>query len=66
MTLYNPVAAVTHDGLAKQAPNRETQAVLPLRGKILNVASASAGKPRQNQELRDLIDGPAERCPWMA
>ena len=43
-------------GTAKQARNRETQAVLPLRGKILNVASASTEKLRQNQELRDLIE----------
>ena len=42
-------------GSAKQARKRETQAVLPLRGKILNVASASADKQRANQELRDLI-----------
>ncbi|PYD47422.1 DNA topoisomerase IV subunit B [Novacetimonas pomaceti] len=43
-------------GSAKQARNRETQAVLPLRGKILNVASASAEKLRANQELRDLVE----------
>nr|WP_249296445.1 DNA topoisomerase IV subunit B [Acidiphilium multivorum] len=43
-------------GSAKQARNRETQAVLPLRGKILNVASASTEKLRQNQELKDLIE----------
>ncbi len=43
-------------GSAKQARNRETQAVLPLKGKILNVASASTEKLRQNQELRDLVE----------
>jgi topoisomerase-4 subunit B len=43
-------------GSAKQARNRETQAVLPLRGKILNVASASDEKLMQNQELKDLIE----------
>ncbi len=43
-------------GSAKQARDRETQAVLPLRGKILNVASASADKLRQNQELKDLVE----------
>jgi topoisomerase-4 subunit B len=42
-------------GSAKQARVRETQAVLPLRGKILNVASASADKLSGNQELVDLI-----------
>lgn len=42
-------------GSAKQARDRATQAVLPLRGKILNVASAAAGKLQQNQELSDLV-----------
>ena len=43
-------------GSAKQARDRMTQAVLPLRGKILNVASASTEKLRANQELRDLVE----------
>ncbi|WP_456306444.1 DNA topoisomerase IV subunit B [Oleomonas cavernae] len=42
-------------GSAKQARDRATQAVLPLRGKILNVASAAAGKLEANQELSDLV-----------
>ena len=41
-------------GSAKQARDRKTQAVLPLRGKILNVASATAERLRANQELADL------------
>ncbi|MBS7546001.1 DNA topoisomerase IV subunit B [Ancylobacter oerskovii] len=42
-------------GSAKQARERQTQAVLPLRGKILNVASAGRDKLAQNQQLADLI-----------
>ncbi|MGB0697108.1 MAG: DNA topoisomerase IV subunit B [Rhodospirillaceae bacterium] len=43
-------------GSAKQARDRETQAVLPLRGKILNVASASLDKLKANQEINDLVE----------
>lgn len=42
-------------GSAKQARNRATQAVLPLRGKILNVASAGREKLGANQIISDLI-----------
>src|ERR1700747_1055612 len=41
-------------GSAKQARDRKTQAVLPLRGKILNVASAGKDKLAQNAQLSDL------------
>jgi topoisomerase-4 subunit B len=42
-------------GSAKHARDRTSQAVLPLRGKILNVASAGRDKLAQNQQLADLV-----------
>ena len=42
-------------GSAKQARDRKTQAILPIRGKILNVASATMAKISANSEIADLI-----------
>ncbi|MFM2390313.1 MAG: topoisomerase subunit, partial [Pseudomonadota bacterium] len=43
-------------GSAKAARNRETQALLPLKGKILNVLGAASAKLNDNAELRDLCE----------
>ncbi len=43
-------------GNAKQGRDRKTQAVLPLRGKVLNAEQASDSKVASNKELRDIVD----------
>ena len=43
-------------GNAKQGRDRRTQAILPLRGKVLNAMQASASKVTANKELRDIVD----------
>lgn len=42
-------------GSAKQGRDRVRQAILPLRGKVLNVQSASVAKMLENKELSDLV-----------
>jgi DNA gyrase subunit B len=42
-------------GSAKQGRDRKTQAVLPLRGKVLNAEQASASKVLSNKELQDIV-----------
>ncbi|NUB43945.1 DNA topoisomerase IV subunit B [Fertoebacter nigrum] len=43
-------------GSAKGARNRETQALLPLKGKILNVLGAASAKLNDNSEIRDICE----------
>jgi DNA gyrase subunit B len=42
-------------GSAKQGRDRKTQAILPLRGKVLNAEQASSSKVLNNKELQDLV-----------
>ncbi|MES2970365.1 MAG: DNA topoisomerase IV subunit B [Pseudomonadota bacterium] len=43
-------------GSAKGARDRETQALLPLKGKILNVLGAASNKLNDNSEIRDICE----------
>ena len=43
-------------GSAKGARDRETQAIMPLKGKILNVLGAASGKLHENSEIRDICE----------
>ncbi|MCB9681506.1 MAG: DNA gyrase subunit B [Alphaproteobacteria bacterium] len=43
-------------GSAKQGRDRRTQAILPLRGKVLNTEQANLSKVLQNKELSDIVD----------
>lgn len=43
-------------GSAKQARDRKTQAILPLRGKIINTVASSVAKLSENKELLDLVN----------
>lgn len=43
-------------GSAKGARDRETQAIMPLKGKILNVLGAASGKLNENSEIRDICE----------
>ena len=43
-------------GSAKGARDRETQAIMPLKGKILNVLGAASGKLHDNSEIRDICE----------
>ncbi len=53
-TVYGGAHLFKADSAAKMGRDRETQAVLPLRGKILNVASATQDKMKANQEISDI------------
>jgi DNA gyrase subunit B len=43
-------------GSAKMARDRKTQAILALRGKIMNVESATMAKAMQNEEIRNIVE----------